>query len=133
MGVDWLMAHFAKIDEQNLVTAIIVISNEDMTDGDGNEVEALGRAVCETVAGPGRWVQTSYNNNFRKQYAQVGFTYDGDADVFISLSPFPSWVLNDQYDWEAPTPMPTDGGFYEWDETTLTWNEIPMPTEEPTP
>ena len=125
------MAHFARLDENNVVTTVIVISNGDLTDDDGNEVESLGVAVCETQVGPGPWVQTSYNGNFRKRYAAIGFTYDAHADVFISRQPYPSWVLNENYDWQAPTPMPTDGKLYTWNEDSLTWVEVPV--EEPEP
>jgi len=123
------MAHFARLDENNVVTTVSVVSNDDMIDENGNEVEALGVAVCEAVVGSGPWVQTSFNSNFRKQYAGVGFTYDADADVFIIPSPFPSWVLNDQHDWEAPVPQPE--GDYAWNEETLSWE--PIPTENPAP
>ena len=123
------MAHFARLDENNVVTMVTVVSNDDMVDNNGNEVESLGVAVCETTVGAGPWVQTSYNNNIRKQYAGIGFTYDADADVFITPSPFPSWVLNAQYDWEPPVPQPE--GDYEWNEETQTWDEVP--TEEPAP
>jgi hypothetical protein len=98
-----------------------------MTDEQGNEIEALGIAVCEEQVGPGPWVQTSYNGNFRKQYAGVDFTYDPSADVFIRPKPYPSWVLDDNYDWQAPIPMPDDGGIYEWNEETQTWDRLPDP------
>lgn len=125
------MAHFARLDENNIVTMVTVVSNSDMIDENGDEVEALGVAVCEDVVGPGPWVQTSYNGNLRKQYAGIGFTYDADADVFIAPKPevYPSWVLNADYDWEAPTPRPE--GDYEWNEETQTWDQIP--NEEPAP
>lgn len=123
------MAHFARLDANNVVTMVTVVSNADLLDENGNEEEALGVAVCESVVGPGPWIQTSYNGSFRKQYAGMGFTYDIDADVFIAPSPFPSWVLNNDYDWEAPVPMPTDGEPYTWNEQTQTWDTIPTPTE----
>ena len=123
------MAHFAHLDENNVVTMVTVVSNDDMIDDNGNEVEALGVAVCEAVVGAGPWVQTSYNHNIRKQYAGIGYTYNADADVFIALSPYPSWVLNDQCDWEAPVPKPE--GDCAWNEETLSWE--PIPTENPAP
>lgn len=123
------MAHFARLDENNIVTMVTVVSNDDMVDENGNEVEALGVAVCEAVVGAGPWVQTSYNGNIRKQYAGIGFTYDADADVFIAPSPYPSWALNEKYDWEAPVPKPE--GDYGWNEEAQTWDLIPI--EEPTP
>lgn len=125
------MAHFARLNENNIVTMVTVVSNDDMIDENGNEVEALGVAVCEAVIGAGPWVQTSYNSTIRKQYAGVGFTYDADGDVFIVPSPFPSWVLNADYDWEAPIPEPSEGGPYRWNEETQTWDQIP--NEEPAP
>jgi hypothetical protein len=125
------MAHFARLDENNIVTMVTVVSNDDMIDENGNEIEALGVAVCEAVVGAGPWVQTSYNHNARGRYAGIGYTYDANADVFIRPKPeaFPSWVLNDQYDWEPPVPKPE--GDYGWNEDSLTWVEVP--TEEPEP
>jgi hypothetical protein len=118
------MAHFARLDGNNTVTMVTVVSNADMIDERGHEVEAIGVAVCESVVGPGPWVQTSFNGNFRRRYAGIGFAYDAERDVFIAPKPHPSWVLNDQDDWEAPTPMPDDGKAYQWDEETLSWDEI---------
>ena len=124
------MAHFARLDQNNVVTMITVVSNDDMMDEGGNEIEALGIAVCEAVVGPGPWVQTSYNGNTRRRFAGIGYIYVSEADLFYDpVSPYPSWVLNDQYDWEAPVPKPE--GDYAWNEETQTWNEIP--TEEPAP
>jgi hypothetical protein len=123
------MAHFARLDENNTVIAVVVVSNADMVDDNGAEIESLGIAVCESVIGPGPWVQTSYNGNFRRQYAGIGSIYDADADVFIRPKPFSSWVLNDQYDWQAPVPQPE--GDYAWNEETLSWE--PIPTENPAP
>jgi len=127
-----LMAHFALLDDNNIVTQVVVVSNADLLDDNGVEQETLGVAVCQSIFGNDTtWVQTSYNNNLRKQYVGVGFTYDADANVFIAPSPFPSWVLNAQHDWEAPVPHPNDGKLYTWDEDSLTWVEVPV--EEPEP
>jgi len=104
------------------------VDNDDTTDENGNEVEALGIAFAENLLG-GTWVQTSYNNNIRKQYAGTGFTYNASADVFISPQPFPSWSLDSDHDWQPPTPMPDDGEQYLWDEDTTTWVEIEIPDE----
>jgi hypothetical protein len=124
------MAHFAQLDENNIVTQVVVVSNADLLDENGVEQETLGVAVCQSIFGNyTTWVQTSYHNNLRKQYAGVGFTYDADANVFIAPSPFPSWVLNAQHDWEAPEPKPE--GDYAWNEETLSWE--PIPTENPAP
>ena len=118
------MAHFAQLNADNEVITVTVVSNQDILDDEGREIESLGVEICERVVGPGPWVQTSYNGTFRKQYAGIGFTYDPDADVFISISPYPSWKLDSNYDWQAPTPMPDDGGLYSWNEETQTWDLV---------
>ena len=115
------MAHFAELDENNIVLRVIVVSNEDTADEDGNEVEALGITFCENVLG-GTWIQTSYNNNIRKQYAGIGYTYDKANDVFIVPKPYPSWTLDSSFDWQPPTAMPDDGELYTWNETTKAWD-----------
>ena len=118
------MAHFAELDENNTVLRVIVVSNDDTADEAGNEVEAIGVPFCENLLG-GTWVQTSYNDNIRRQYAGIGYTYDPEADIFVSPSPFPSWVkvVNEHVDWEPPTPRPDDGKFYMWEEILTTWLE----------
>ena len=80
--------------------------------------ETNGAQFCHDLL-DGVWVQTSYNNRIRKQFAGVGYTYDSNADVFIAPKPFESWTLDNNYDWQAPTPKP-DGDYY-WDEDTQTW------------
>lgn len=123
------MAHFAKLDQNNVVTQVIVISNKDTADANGFEKEYIGAAYCERLFG-GTWKQTSYNANFRKHYAGIGYTYNSDIDAFVPPKPYNSWILNaDTADWEAPTPMPEDYGTgdppknYSWDENTLSWIE----------
>ena len=116
------MAHFARI-ENNLVTQVIVVENKDTSTPDGTEVESIGVAFCQRLFG-GNWVKTSYNGNIRKNYAGIGFAYDSGRDAFIAPKPFNSWVLNENTcQWEAPTPMPTDGKMYSWDEATTSWVE----------
>ena len=118
------MAHFAQLDETARVMSVVVISNADILDDKGKEIEALGVAVCETVVGPGPWVQTSYNGNTRNRYAAIGMLYSAEHDAFIVPKPYPSWVLdlNEPDDWAAPVPMPDDDGYwYEWDEDNLAW------------
>jgi len=115
------MAHFAKISN-GIVETIIVVSNDDC----GSEFpasDAVGQAFIASLGLDGDWKQTSYNNNFRKQYAGIGFTYDAVKDEFVAPQPFPSWSLDSNNDWQAPTPKP-EGSFY-WDEETLAWVEIP--------
>jgi hypothetical protein len=116
------MAHFAKISS-GLVTEVIVISDENCPDPAPNN-ESTGQAFIASLGLEGEWRQTSYNGNFRKQYAGPGYTYDPVADVFISPQPFPSWTLDASHDWQAPTPMPAEG-MWSWDEPTLSWVEIP--------
>ena len=121
------MAHFARLDENNVVQQVIVVSNKDTCDADGNETESIGVAFCQKLLG-GNWKQTSYNGNIRKRYAGIGYTYRADLDAFIAPQPFPSWTLDANTDWQAPVPMPDDGKMYAWDETTQSWNEVTMGT-----
>lgn len=113
------MAHYAFLDENNVVTEVIVGKDEtELIDGLSPE-EWYGNyrgQVCK---------RTSYNNNIRKQYAGVGFTYDQSADVFITPQPFPSWSLDENYDWQAPIDFPADGKNYSWDESNQAWVEFP--------
>ncbi len=122
------MAHFAKLDDDNIVTQVIVVSDADCKDQDGNEVEAIGVAFCNNLLG-GRWVQTSYNGNIRKRYAGIGYSYNEQYDVFIAPKPYNSWTLNvTTFDWEAPVPYPTESfdlenlSYYTWNETNRTWD-----------
>jgi hypothetical protein len=114
------MAHFAKIDENNIVTQVVVVDNKDTSDAEGVEKEHIGAAHLEKILG-GNWKQTSYNGNFRKNYAGIGYTYRADIDAFVPPKPFPSWLLNADAQWESPVAMPTDGQMYTWDEDTTSW------------
>jgi len=117
------MAHFAQLDEQNIVMQVIVVANEELLDN-GIESEAKGIAFCQSLFG-GEWKQTSYNGNIRKNYAGIGYTYDSQRDAFIPPQPYPSWTLNaDTCLWDAPTPMPTDGRLYTWNESNTSWAQI---------
>lgn len=119
------MAHFAEIDEMGFVLGVIRLDNEDAPDPATTNSEPLGQAfIADTLGLPGEWRQTSYNGNFRKQYAGPGYRYDADADVFIAPQPFPSWTLDANHDWQPPTPRPSEGGPWMWDEETLSWVEI---------
>ena len=120
------MAHFAQLNEENLVTQVIVVANQDTADQDGVENEAIGIEFCTNLLG-GKWVQTSYNGNIRKNYAGIGYKYDATLDAFIPPQPFASWTLNNETaQWEAPTPCPTDDKKYTWNEDTLAWVEVPV-------
>jgi hypothetical protein len=116
------MAHFAQI-ENNIVTQVIVVSNQDILDENGQESEQKGIDFCFNLLN-GTWLQTSYNGKIRKNYAGVGYTYDEGRDAFIAPKPFPSWVLNETTcQWKAPIDYPTDGKLYTWNEETQSWNE----------
>ena len=105
------MSHFAKIDNNNIVTEVIVAEQDFINSG------AVGDSFL--------WIQTSYNNNFRKNFAGIGYTYDKTRDAFIPPKPFPSWTLNeDTCLWECPVAYPTDGNMYEWNEETQAWDEV---------
>ena len=117
------MAHFAQIDNNNIVTRVIVVANEELLDN-GVESEVKGVAFCQSLFG-GNWKQTSYNANIRKNYAGIGYTFDAGKDAFIPPQPFASWVLDESTcRWEAPVPYPTDGKMYSWNEATLSWDEV---------
>lgn len=116
------MAHFAELDENNVVQRVIVVSDDDCKDQDGNETEVIGALFCHNMLG-GRWVQTSYNHNIRKQYAGIGYSYNAEDDVFIAPQPFPSWSLDENHDWQAPVAMPEEGR-WQWNEETLSWDSM---------
>jgi len=118
------MAHFAQLDENNVVTQVIVVANTDTADANGVEKEYIGAAFCEKLFG-GVWKQTSYNGNFRKRYAGIGFTYNAALDAFVTPKPYASWTLNNTTaDWDAPVAKPDDGKNYIWNESTLSWEEM---------
>lgn len=115
------MAHFAQVDANNFVRRVVVVNNSEMLDENGVEQEYLGAAFCTSLLG-GTWIQTSYNGNFRKNFAGAGFWYDPDRDAFIPSKPYASWLLNDATcTWEPPVPMPDDGEAYVWDEANVSW------------
>ena len=122
------MAHFAELDENNVVKRVIVVGNADTSDANGVEKEHIGAAFCERLLG-GTWKQTSYNNNMRKRYAGIGYTYNADLDAFVPPKPYASWVLNSETaNWDPPTPMPSaEGKMYTWNESTLSWDESDAP------
>jgi hypothetical protein len=118
------MAHFAKLDENNIVIQVLVVNNEVLLKTDGTESEYKGKVFLNQTFGNATWVQTSYNGNFRKQYAGIGYTYDETNDLFIAPQPYASWSLDENFDWQPPTPYPTDGQSYRWNEETQTWDLI---------
>ena len=117
------MAHFAELDENSTVVKVIFVANEDCLEN-GIESETVGIAFCASLLG-GTWIQTSYNANFRKNYAGVGFAYDKSRDAFIPPKPYYSWLLNEKTcQWMPPSPRPEDGKAYNWIEESLSWVEI---------
>lgn len=118
------MAYMAQLDENNVVTQVVSVSNNECPDpAPTNEVQ--GAAFLESLGLGTGWKQTSYNGNFRKNYAGIGYTYDAVRDAFIAPQPFSSWVLDeDTCRWKAPVPRPADGKIYRWDEDTVSWVEV---------
>lgn len=109
------MAHFAQINDANIVLQVLVTNNDYPNEGYDWLIENLG----------GRWVQTSYNARIRKNFAGIGFYYDEVRDAFIAPKPFESWTLDEETcQWQSPKPYPNDNKLYEWDETALNWKEI---------
>jgi hypothetical protein len=108
------MSHFAKIDKDNIVIQVIVAEQDFINSG------LVGDSFL--------WVQTSYNHNFKKQFAAIGCTYDKTNDVFIIPQPYPSWTLDASFDWQPPTAKPDDGKRYEWNEDTQAWDEFTLPS-----
>ena len=108
------MSHFAEINSDGIVQRVIVAEQDFINSG--------------LVGDSFNWVQTSYNGNFRKNYAGSGYTYDKTRDAFIAPQPYPSWTLVEATcQWEAPTAYPDDGEMYQWDEDTTAWVEAPAP------
>ena len=114
------MAYMAQLDNNNVVTRVLSVSNNDCPDPAPSN-EAQGAAFLESLGLGTNWKQCSYNGTFRKQYAGIGYTYDAVADVFVAPQPFASWSLDNNHDWQPPTPYPTDGETYRWDEDTTSW------------
>jgi hypothetical protein len=142
------MAHFAKIDENNIVENVIVVHNTDVMNLEFPESEVVGLEFLSSIGLDGRWLQTSINTfagvhwtdttrvtpdnskpAIRKNYAAIGGTYDEDKDAFIYPKPYPSWELDDNLLWMPPVKYPEDGNLYSWNESTLSWDfvEIPIP------
>ena len=121
------MAHFAQLDSNNVVTQVIVVSNDDTSDSNGTETESIGVAFCQKLLGADtNWKQTSYNGNMRVRYAGIGYSYNAELDAFVPPQLHASWTLDsDTADWVSPlgaAPALTDeqraaGSYYTWDES----------------
>lgn len=117
------MAHFAEIDENNIVQRVVVINNNILLDSNSNEQESLGVEFCTQTFG-GTWKQTSYNSNIRKNFASLGYSYNSSIDAFVPPKPFDSWVLDTEIaEYVAPVDRPNDGNQYTWNEETTSWNQ----------
>jgi len=115
------MAHFAKLDDNNVVLEVHCVHNNELL-VDGIESEAKGiEFLVAWSGGYTNWKQTSYNGNFRKNYAGAGYTYQTDIDAFVAPKPYASWTLDANAQWQPPVAKPTDGGMYMWDEATTSW------------
>tara|TARA_Y100001951_G_scaffold101644_1_gene106886 strand:- start:421 stop:795 length:375 start_codon:yes stop_codon:yes gene_type:complete len=120
------MAHFAELDESNIVKRVLVVNNADITDENGDEQESIGIALLKKLFGADTvWVQTSYNRNFRKHFGGKGDFYDATKEKFIPSCPYPSWSLDENDDWQAPVAFnegtAMDGVSYYWDEERQIW------------
>jgi len=120
------MAHFAELDNSNIVTRVVVVGNDVATAAGPlgtNDMHVDGETWCVNFFKGGNWKQTSYNNNFRKQYAGKGYTFDAAKNKFISPQPYDSWALDGNDDWQAPVTYPTDttDKFIDWDEAGQKW------------
>jgi len=118
------MAHFAKLGVGNIVEQVIVVHNSVITDENGIEQEKLGNDFINKLYNTRDvWKQTSYNGNFRKNYAGIGFQYDQQRDAFIPPKPFNSWILDENTcRWNAPIPYPQDNNKYNWNEQNQSWD-----------
>jgi hypothetical protein len=120
------MAHFAELDNDNIVTRVVVVDNNISTAAGPlgtNDMHVDGETWCVNFFKGGNWKQTSYNANFRKQYAGEGFTFDSAKNKFILPQPYTSWALDGNDDWQAPVTYPTDttDKAIDWDEDNQKW------------
>tara|TARA_R100000773_G_C4173171_1_gene86033 strand:+ start:81 stop:476 length:396 start_codon:yes stop_codon:yes gene_type:complete len=114
------MAHFAELDNNNIVIRVVRVENSVLLKADGTESELKGKQFLNSLFGNSTWKQTSWMHNFRGNFAGVGYTYDSERDAFIAPQPFPSWSLNDKHKWQAPIEMP-EGKICGWDEDNQQW------------
>lgn len=130
------MAHFAKLDENNVVIDVVVVDNKDILDENGNEQEEIGIQFLKNLFGQDtKWIQTSYNNNIRNVFASIGSPYDPERDIFLGVRPYPSWTFNyETLGYDAPTPVPEDASDtvrYIWRESDLSWVQLTPRPDDP--
>lgn len=117
------MAHFAELDSNNIVINVVRVADGELLKTDGTESELKGKKFLNKVLGQSTWVQTSINGTIRKNYAGIGDIYDSTRDAFVKPQPYSSWTLNETTCiWEAPSPYPTDGNIYRWNEANQQWD-----------
>lgn len=118
------MAHFARVNSENIVTYVTPIDNELITIND-IEIPEIGVAhLYQTIPDSieDKWIQTSYNHKFRNCFAAIGYSYNPELDIFIQKKPYPSWIFDtNSLTWEAPIKKPSDNKFYDWDENNMNW------------
>ena len=121
------MAHFAQLDENNVVVHVSVLADENCQDEFGFEKEEIGVSFLKQVHGENtNWKQCSYNSTTRKNFPGINHTYDEGRDAFIPPKPYPSWTLNEgTCIWEAPSPQP-EQGTHVWNEDTQTWVDMTL-------
>ena len=117
------MAHFARLNADDIVEEVIVVNNNELLDENGIEQEQNGIMFCQELFG-GRWIQTSYNGSIRGNFATIGSRYWHVEDVFIPPKRYESFVLNKDFKWVPPVDYPTDGKVYYWDESIINWVEV---------
>ena len=120
------MAHFARVNSDWVVQQVVVVNNSILLNEQGLECDWLGEQFCQQLYGAHtKWIQTSCNGNKYKNFAGIGYTFDPHQNAFIPPKPYPSWLLNkDNFQWEPPIPLPSDGDFYLWDEQSCQWLAI---------
>lgn len=121
------MAHFAELDDNNVVQRVIVVRNSEISDVNGTEVESIGISYCQRLYGADtKWKQCSYNANMRLRHAGIGMIYNEELDAFIGPKPYPSWILNsDTAEWDPPVPRPeSEDEHYRWNEENQSWDQI---------
>ena len=111
------MAHFVKLDENNIVTQVVSVDDNSCLDGEGNFLESIGVQFCVGLFGGGAWKQTASDNSIRKQFASINYFYDSSKDKFISIKPYPSWILDGSDDWQSPITAPETYYTHIWDES----------------
>lgn len=116
------MANFAELNENNIVTNVLYVNNSNCLDSNGIEQEQIGISYLKNIFGQDKkYVQTFFSASSRKMLAGIGYVYNVEHDLFHESQPYPSWSLDENFDWKPPTPMPNDENKYIWDESTVAW------------